>query len=468
MVKYNQEPGTPGHVWGYDFMWTNMHPKVEDVQTLLYTYDDLAVDALNRIDSISPPGPKDGRRCPMSQRDLYALLKEHASSDEVLGKLWKQVTDIPDWVDWEQIERGQKVVYQYHGQMLLGLMFNSLLGGMAAWRVCETLARTGGFGVQVTRRRLLETLQHFLEVMEDVDSLKPGGKGFVSSVRVRLLHATVRRRIMDLAKQRPDYYNTKEWGVPINDLHQIGTIDAYSTALVYISLPRQGIYLTEQQATDYLALWRWVGYIMGTPVDWMASPAQAKVMMESVVMSEMEPSRCSQIIANNILTAETSSPPMYASRPMLAAWAYRLNGDELAAGLAIDKPNAFYRALAWLQGLLLIFISTAYPWMPTALQKRNNRKFMEYGYEMVTSQKLGGLGHSAKFEFQYTPGFGKTTEMGAFSSGSWQRVVLAGVGIVLSALAIAFVSDMFYPWRELVVQRMAMVIPAEQLLGKLL
>lgn len=121
MVKYNQEPGTPGHVWGYDFMWTNQHPKVEDVQELLYTYDKLAVDSLNRIDAISPPGPKDGRKCPMSQRDLYALLKEHSSSDETLGKLWSQVTDIPDWVDWEQIERGQKVVYQYHGQMLLGV-----------------------------------------------------------------------------------------------------------------------------------------------------------------------------------------------------------------------------------------------------------------------------------------------------------------------------------------------------------
>ena len=377
-------------------------------------------------------------------------------------------------------------------------MFNSLLGGMAAWRVCETLARTGGFGVQVTRRRLLETLQHFLEVMESVDSLKPGGKGFVSSVRVRLLHATVRRRIMDLAKQRPDYYNTKEWGVPINDLHQIGTIDAYSTALVYMSLPRQGIYLSEQQAADYLAVWRWIGYIMGTPVDWMASPAQAKAMMESVVTSEMNPSRCSQIIANNILTAEANTPPMKASRPMLAAWAYRLNGDKLGEGLAIDKPNAFYRTMAWLQGFLLIFISSTYPLLPESLQKRNTRvrlpcftscrppplppfyvnarqqltwspKFMEYGYEMITSQKHGGIGHSAKFEFQYTPGFGKTTEMGHFETGSWQRtVVVATVGIVLSALALAFISEMFYPWQQLAVQRMAMVIPAEQVLSKLL
>ncbi len=57
----------------------------------------------------------------MSERDLYALLKEHASSDEVLGKLWNQVSTVPDWVDWDQIARGQRVVYQYHGQMLSGV-----------------------------------------------------------------------------------------------------------------------------------------------------------------------------------------------------------------------------------------------------------------------------------------------------------------------------------------------------------
>lgn len=36
------------------------------------------------------------------------------------------------------------------------LTFQSLLGGMAAARVVETLARTGGFGVKVARHRMYE------------------------------------------------------------------------------------------------------------------------------------------------------------------------------------------------------------------------------------------------------------------------------------------------------------------------
>lgn len=246
---------------------------------------------------------------------------------------------------------------------------------MGAWRIVETLSRTGGFGVNVCRRRLLETLLHFVQVVESVDSVKPNGTGFASSVRVRLLHANVRRRIMRLEKQRPEYYNTEQWGVPINDLHQVATIIAYSAGLVFLSLPRVGVFCTEQQIADYLALWRWVGYIMGTPVDWMATPAAAKVMMEAVLLSEMKPSTNSQIIANNILTAQTNFPPLYASRQFLAALAYRLNGPELAAALDIETPNIFYRALASMQGATFNLLSSTYALLPLPWQARRDKVY---------------------------------------------------------------------------------------------
>ena len=338
---------------------------------------------------------------------------------------------------------------------------------MAAWRVVETLARTGGFGVQVTRRRLLETSQHFLECIESLDSVKPGGKGYMSSVRVRLLHATVRRRIMRLAREKPDYYNTEAWGIPINDLHQIGTIDAYSTALVYMSLPRQGVYLTEEQTMDYLALWRWIGHIMGTPVDWMESPGLAKAMMESVMTSELGPSKNSKIIANNILTAQANVPPLNSSREYLAALTYKLNGECLASSLGIDKPSAYYSVLANLQCWMLNTMSAIHPMLPQSWQDRKVRRFIAYGHEMIKSQRLGGLGHSASFDFQYTPAIGKMTELGTFGEPSTPRSVVTTILLVFAVLAGIWASNMLYPWQTTFAQKMAMIIPAEQVLGKL-
>ncbi|KAK3177583.1 hypothetical protein K4F52_009634 [Lecanicillium sp. MT-2017a] len=391
-MSLDQEPGTTAQTCGHEFVWTDQHPRIKDIRKMLHTHDLLASDALDRIDVLSPPGNEATNGCPMAKRDMYALLEQYSVSDETIGKLWNQVTEIPHWVDWEQICRGQKLVYQYHGQMQLG---------------------------------------HFVEVVESLDSVKPHGKGFASSVRVRLLHAKVRRRIMRLWKQRPAYYDMEQWGVPINDLHQVATIVAYSANLVFISLPRMGIFLTEQQISDYLALWRWVGHIMGTPVDWMATPVTAKAMMEAVLISEMEPSANSQIIANNIITAHAGFPPWYASRHFLAALAYRLNGDELALALNIDAPSAWHRGIVTMQLSVANFLSSSYVLIPKKWQERRDRNFIQYSHNMVTNRKIGGMGCSTIFEFQYIPQIGMMTEKGKISMSFWQRTMASVLGALM-------------------------------------
>ena len=74
---------------------------------------------------------------PKSKRDLYALLRDNHSSDPILEELWVQCNTVPEWVDWDQISRGQEVFYRYGGPALMGLAFQSLLGGMGAGRVVE-------------------------------------------------------------------------------------------------------------------------------------------------------------------------------------------------------------------------------------------------------------------------------------------------------------------------------------------
>lgn len=229
---------------------------------------------------------------------------------------------------------------------------------MAGRRVVETLTRTGGFGVKVARRRLLETFQHILQITRDLQSVKPGGEGFASSVRVRFLHAAVRRRILQLAKEKPGYYDVKACGIPVNDLDSIGTILSFSATLVWIGLPRQGIYLRQQETVDYMALWRWVAHVLGTPSEWFETPERARGVMESLMLSELEPSDTSRILANNILTGLSRQPPANASREFLAAEAYWLNGRKLASALGIERPRLYYSALVF--GQCLFFGSMCY------------------------------------------------------------------------------------------------------------
>lgn len=384
-------------VWGHTFEWTPKHLTKEQLRPLTYTYDVLAEECLDRLDALSPPSSKNRQSAEPSKtneekspaagdkknekssphgagprRDLYALLEQHHAADPKLDQLWTEIHNVPDWVDWDQIKRGQDVFYRYGGPAIVSLTFQSLVGGMAGWRVVETLARTGGFGAQVAKRRLLETFQHVLQVTKSPDSVKAGGEGFASSVRVRLLHASVRRRILALARDKPGYFDVDEWGVPINDLDSIGTILTFSSALIWLGLPRQGIFLREDEVVDYTALWRWVAYILGTPTEpWLATYQQSKVFFESLVLSELQPSEMSGVLANNILTGLSNQPPTHASREFLCAEAWWLNGGELSEKLKIAKPSLWYRLLVAGQCLYFMCMCYLYRAIPSWDEARN-------------------------------------------------------------------------------------------------
>ncbi|GKT56955.1 tat pathway signal sequence [Colletotrichum tofieldiae] len=415
-------------VWDYWFKWTDEHFTGDDLRPMIYTYDELGAKALDRLDEISPakkpppPGEKtDAAPDPKPHRDLYALLRDNAESDEVLGKLWTEVTTVPDWVDWAQIERGQQVFLRYAGPAIFAvnarpdavvhdiplttpqLTFQSLVGGMGGRRVVETLARTGGFGVKVTRRRLLETFQHILQVTRDLASVQPGGDGFASSLRVRLLHAAVRRRILALAAERPSYYDVRAWGVPVNDLDSIGTISTFSATLLWIGLPRQGIYPTHAEKADYLALWRWVAFVMGTPTEAFASVSRARAMMESLLASEIEPSDTSRVLANNVLTGLCNQPPSHVSREFLAAETYWLNGPRLARALAVERPPFYYSLLIVGQCIFFMAMCYARRLFPSWDRSRNENLQRILFNLTVHKPELGALGRETNFDFKYIP-----------------------------------------------------------------
>ena len=139
--------------WGYTFQLTDNHPTPKQMDSMKHCYDVLGEKVLQRLGSISSPLrstlPRDSIRDPSNsspysrstsgpppdgKRDLYLLLQQNASNDEILGQLWAQVNTVPSWVCWDQIARGQDCFYRYGGPMLNGLAFQSLLGGMV--RLC--------------------------------------------------------------------------------------------------------------------------------------------------------------------------------------------------------------------------------------------------------------------------------------------------------------------------------------------
>ena len=210
----------------------------------------------------------------------------------------------------------------------------------------------------MVRRRLLETLQHVLQVSLSLDSIKPGGAGHNSSVRVRLLHASVRSRIMGLIKENPDYYNIEKWGIPISDLDCMATIHTFSTSVVWMGLPRQGTWPLEQEIVDYIALWRLVAYYMGTPDEVFATITTARAMMESLHASEFDPTETGVVLAKNIVIGLENTFPAFSSKEFMDAMARQLNGEELSDGLDIPRTSLYYQILIY--GYCFIVMVIAY------------------------------------------------------------------------------------------------------------
>ncbi len=210
-----------------------------------------------------------------------------------------------------------------------------------------------------------ETTQHILQCTQSLDSIKPGGAGHASSIRVRLLHAAVRQRIVKLAQQRPEYYNVEALGIPINDLDCIATIGTFSATLIWLSLPRQGIWMKQQEIDDYIALWRYIAYLTGTPTEPFETPEKAKKIMEVLLLHEIQPTETSKILANNIIKCLAAQPPSFASESFLNVNARFLNGNELCDALGLGKPSLYYWALAAGQCFFFMFICYTYRSIPS-------------------------------------------------------------------------------------------------------
>lgn len=420
--------------WGYKFKWTEEHQNATEYESLLHTCDELGADVVGVLDELYPrtnnalpgkvhapevkpgaddppvtsPGEADAKSAPPKPaRDNYALLRDHHKEHPKLEELWTQVNNVPDWVDWDQIARGQDVYYRYGAAVMAGLTYASLLGGAAGSGAAETLARTGGFNKKTVRRRLLETSQLTLEVTRALENIKPGGDGFASCIRVRLLHATVRRRIMAMVEKYPTYYSVEKHGIPINDADSIGTIGVFSATIIWQSLPRQGIFLREQEKKDYLALWRLVAYYMGVPTEPFSTLSRAKATMETFYLYGHNPSPTSQLHARNIIYSIERSPPTYASREYIESTARWLNGHPLSDALAIGKPSAYYTMLN--AGNILLYMAIAYTCRSIPALDRAQIKGMRNKIWTAFQNPEWGLGAFHTFEFKYVPAIGVST-----------------------------------------------------------
>ncbi|BAX90726.1 oxygenase MpaB family protein [Mycobacterium shigaense] len=254
----------------------------------------------------------------------------------VQGYLAKNVA-LPVWAEPAKIKRGQKLFEELGLQISLCLFCASLPSAYAAAKGVKVLSRTAQLETNA-RRRVMETGQFLINVLA-VDSFEPQGKGFRAIQHVRLMHAAVRKMIVNRNNQHPGFWDPN-WGVPINQEDLAGTMLSFS--YVPVGPMRQlGVELSTEDKEAYLHLWNVIAHLLGVDDDMRVEGIEdATALVETIRRRQFRASPEGQQMAAALMELLDELTPGHEFDKTIPPLIRHLAGDDIADMLAVP-PSKF-------------------------------------------------------------------------------------------------------------------------------
>ena len=162
----------------------------------------------------------------------------------------------PDWFDDDAFRPGIRAFQRNAGRILTAFVTGVLVDGFSTL-ISKSFAQTGRIfdnGVW----RLKQNNRHQLEIFIP-GGLKRYGDGWKLSVRIRFIHAQMRRLLGESSE-----WDHNAWGVPISAAHVGYAIACFATRTVRHSMSLGARY-DQEERTGFHDVWRYTGYLMGLP-----------------------------------------------------------------------------------------------------------------------------------------------------------------------------------------------------------
>jgi hypothetical protein len=255
--------------------------------------------------------------------------------------LFDQVEHVPVWVDWDAVDRGGEALLRAGPLGGIVLALKSLVLGYTSPAGNKPLVFSGRLQDQAPRR--LNETARFVQATITPRAMRPRGEGWQITLKVRLIHAHVRRMILESGR-----WDAAAWGAPINQHDQAATLLLFST-IVLEGLRQLGMRIPGAEAEAYIHLWRWSGWLMGVDPELVPATEAEGVRLREVITATMgEPDEDSRNLTRALLEAPlrrgtTSREHANAERAVRfnAALCRALLGGEMADKLAV--PNTSWR-----------------------------------------------------------------------------------------------------------------------------
>lgn len=256
-----------------------------------------------------------------------------------LVALFRKLEGVPIWVEPKRLLLGARTFRRTGmlGQLVLADF--GLMAGYGSSAVVKPLVMTGQL-TDHTAERLIHTGRFVTQVTEP-GALVVGGEGYRGAVRVRLVHAAIRKAL----RSSPEW-RAEEWGLPINQADMLATNLLFSIGVIE-GCRKLGLRFRVEEVDALVHLWRYVGYLVGVdesllPTDWES----ARRAFYLVGVSQPPPDEDSRVLASALHRV-----PLTFARSKLAerliriemgvrlGFTRRMLGDETADALGLPRSE---------------------------------------------------------------------------------------------------------------------------------
>ena len=271
----------------------------------------------------------------MNQEGEEALRNAPAS----LREFFRDAETPPEWLDYAAFAPGVRMFHR-NSQVILGAFVAGVLIEGFTTNIAKSFFMTGRVRDQGVRR-LGQNNRHMMEIFLP-NGMYRYGDGWKLSVRIRLVHARMRRLL-----NNSEDWDTEAWGVPISAAHLGYAISAFSARLLRHA-KTLGAKYTDEEYASFMAVWRYSGHLMGIPETILFRDADEALKLYGIgQMCEPDSPIESVVMAHSLVN---SAPLMAgktdpAARQTLAKYIYRVSrgliGRDVAKSLRYPALSAF-------------------------------------------------------------------------------------------------------------------------------
>lgn len=255
-------------------------------------------------------------------------------------------------VDSDKALAASRAFYKYSDLFFVGLVLDSLVTGLSEGlsKGFYITGRTAG-----NLRRVKQNTRHVVEITLP-GGLDRFGDGWKLTLRIRLIHARLRRLLLDSGE-----WDVAAEGIPLHMAHMALAATGFS-AINLQSARKLGVPLTQEESTGFMRIWHYTTWLLGVPEKLLLfqSEEDALHLRKIAKACELPPgARAAEVAHGYINTVpELLGITKPAKQKRLLSALFRtsraLMGHELADTLNFPKQSTigaltFVRMQRWLQ-----------------------------------------------------------------------------------------------------------------------